>query len=284
MIFKYTITQVETLKSFLTRHDFSKKTVSAIKNNGALIVNNEHVTVRKLLQIGDQLTIHLPEEYPSINLEPYDSPLDILYEDSYVIIVNKPREQNCTPSREHPHHSLIEQVLAYLQQEEAPINPHIVTRLDRNTTGIVVFAKSGHIHHLFSTVQFEKYYICLVNGKTDAEGIIEGNIARSPNSIITREVSPHGKYAKTSYKTLRQNEKFSLCKVKLHTGRTHQIRVHFQFIGHPIVGDELYGGAHEMVPSQCLQCSEILFNHPIEKKKISINIDYEQYIQLLNTL
>ena len=148
--FRYTIAQQETLKSFLQRHDFSKKTISAIKTNGALLVNQRPVTVRYQLNLGDQLVVQLPLEIPSANLIPYLKPLDILFEDDYIIIVSKPNRQNCAPSREHPHESLVEQVLGYLQHKGEHTNPHIVTRLDRNTTGIVLFMKYGYIHHLFS--------------------------------------------------------------------------------------------------------------------------------------
>lgn len=211
-------------------------------------------------------------------------PLDIVYEDEFILIVNKPQLQNCAPSREHPHESLVEQVLAYLMNKDEQTNPHIVTRLDRNTSGLVLFAKFGHIHHLFSKVKFEKEYICLAYGRTQSEGVIEAPIARDNESIITRKVSDKGKYAKTSYYTIAQNNNLSLCKVKLHTGRTHQIRVHFQFMGHPIVGDDLYGGIHRLVEGQSLQCCSLKFVHPIKHNKITINVDYKQLIQLFNVL
>lgn len=249
MKFKYHISQQETVKAFLARHDFSKKTVSAIKNNGALIVNDEPVTVRKQLMPNDILEIHLPREIPSVNLIPYARKLEVLYEDAFIIIVTKPNNQNCTPSREHPHESLIEQVLYHCQEHGENINPHIVTRLDRNTTGI-----------------------------------IEANIRRSKDSIITREVASDGKYAKTSYEVINQNDKYSLCKVHLHTGRTHQIRVHFQHIGHPIVGDSLYDGFHDKIHGQVLQCTQIYFVHPINKNNIYITIDYKQLLKLFNQL
>lgn len=232
MIFKYVIEKSETVKSFLQRNDYSKKTISAIKHNGALSVNGRSVTVRKEMAIGDYFEVHMPIETPSSNLLPYPKPLDIVYEDEFILIVNKPQLQNCAPSREHPHESLVEQVLAYLMNKDEQTNPHIVTRLDRNTSGLVLFAKFGHIHHLFSKVKFEKEYICLAYGRTQSEGVIEAPIARDNESIITRKVSDKGKYAKTSYYTIAQNNNLSLCKVKLHTGRTHQIRVHFQFMGH----------------------------------------------------
>ena len=114
MKFEYVIQHNEMLKSFLQRHQYSKKTISAIKHNGALIINNSHVTVRKMMMAGDKLTIMLPDETPSSYLIPSRNPIEILYEDDYLIIVSKPNYLNSTPSREHPHDSLIERVLYYL--------------------------------------------------------------------------------------------------------------------------------------------------------------------------
>ena len=114
-----------------------------------------------VLMPNDILEIHLPREIPSVNLIPYARKLEVLYEDAFIIIVTKPNNQNCTPSREHPHESLIEQVLYHCQDHGENINPHIVTRLDRNTTGIVIFAKYGHIHHLFSKGNLKKYILAL---------------------------------------------------------------------------------------------------------------------------
>ncbi|MDK4212836.1 RluA family pseudouridine synthase [Staphylococcus warneri] len=279
MIFRYTIAQQETLKSFLQRHDFSKKTISAIKTNGALLVNQRPVTVRYQLNLGDQLVVQLPLEIPSANLIPYLKPLDILFEDDYIIIVSKPNRQNCAPSREHPHESLVEQVLGYLQHKGEHTNPHIVTRLDRNTTGIVLFAKYGYIHHLFSKTNMDKVYTCLAHGITEPSGVIEAPIARNEASIIERQVSENGKYAKTLYRTIKQKENVSCCEVQLCTGRTHQIRVHFQYIGHPLIGDTLYGGKHGKIQGQCLHCSKLCFEHPVNKKMIHIEIDHKQLNQ-----
>ena len=224
MILTYQIVQSEPVKTFLKNQDYSKRTLSAIKLNGALLLNGSPVTVRHVMNKGDRL--------------------EVIYEDAYLIIVNKPQMQNCAPSREHPHGSLVEQVLAYYTKKGEKINPHIVTRLDRNTSGLVVFAKFGHVHHLFSKVKFKKEYVALAYGHTQSSGVIEAPIARRSDSIIKREVNDKGKYAKTVYQRLMQNETASLCKVKLLTGRTHQIRVHFEYIGHPLIGDDLYGGNH----------------------------------------
>ncbi|MDY4022286.1 RluA family pseudouridine synthase [Staphylococcus borealis] len=278
MKFVYKIQHNELLKSFLQRHQYSKKTISAIKLNGALIINNKHVTVRKMMMPDDELTIELPDEIPSAYLIPSDNPVEVLYEDDYLIIVSKPHHLNSTPSREHPHDSLIERVLYYLNDGQfmhSVIVPHIVTRLDRNTRGIVVFAKYGHIHHLMSTMALDKRYMCVCYGQTPIDGVIEAPIARDSQSIITRKVDNSGKYAKTSYKAIAHKPNASLCEIKLHTGRTHQIRVHFNYIGHPLVGDDLYEGSHPTIHTQSLQCYKVTFIHPIYNKEIEIEIDYK---------
>lgn len=278
MKFEYVIQHNEMLKSFLQRHQYSKKTISAIKHNGALIINNSHVTVRKMMMPGDELTIALPDETPSSYLIPSRNPIEILYEDDYLIIVSKPNYLNSTPSREHPHDSLIERVLYYLnvgQLIDTLIVPHIVTRLDRNTRGIVIFAKHGHIHHLMTTSAIDKRYMCVCYGQMQLSGVIEEPIARDSQSIITRKVDASGKYAKTSYETVMAKPEASLCEIKLHTGRTHQIRVHFNYIGHPLVGDDLYEGSHPEIHTQSLQCYKVTFIHPIYNREIEIEIDYK---------
>ncbi|MCE5037682.1 RluA family pseudouridine synthase [Staphylococcus auricularis] len=275
MQFEYHITQDETVKSFLQRHQYSKKVMSAIKRNGALIVNGTPVTVRKELTVGDQLTVKLPVEQPSESLRPEISDLHILYEDDYLLIVSKSADQNTLPSREHPHHSLVEQALAHLQQTAAEV-PHIITRLDRNTSGIVMFAKHGFIHHLMSTVPIQKRYLCICEGEIPEADIIEAPITRKATSIIERTVDfEKGKYAKTGYKRLQYNGEYSLCAVQLYTGRTHQIRVHFQHIGHPLVGDGLYGGSTDKYAHQLLRCTAVAFQHPITGEEIQIQDQYQ---------
>lgn len=207
MILTYQIVQSEPVKTFLKNQDYSKRTLSAIKLNGALLLNGSPVTVRHVMNKGDRLEVHFPCETPSENLIPYDKELEVIYEDAYLIIVNKPQMQNCAPSREHPHGSLVEQVLAYYTKKGEKINPHIVTRLDRNTSGLVVFAKFGHVHHLFSKVKFKKEYVALAYGHTQSSGVIEAPIARRSDSIIKREVNDKGSMQKQSIK--------GLCKMRL---------------------------------------------------------------------
>lgn len=278
MKFHYVIETPILLRAFLQEQWYSKKMISAIKQKGALLVNQQPVTVRKELMEGDVLEVVLPDETPSENLIGYHAPLDVLYEDQYYLAVSKPAQQNCAPSREHPHESLIEQALAYLNPNETKsvIVPHIVTRLDRNTSGIVLFSKHGHFHHRMSDVAMEKIYQCICFGELSGQGEIIAPIARTSDSIIERQVSETGKYAKTSYQTLATNHRYSLSRVQLHTGRTHQIRVHFQFIGHPLVGDSLYRGAHDSVQGQALVCTDLKFIHPVTQQQVVLKDEVRQ--------
>lgn len=284
MKFTYHIKKHDTVKTFLKCQSFSKRTLSAIKRNGALLLNDQPVTVRKEMNQGDILVAKLPVELPSTNLNPFNKTLEIIYEDDYLIIVNKLAHQNSAPSKEHPHESLVEQVYHYLMEQGHSTVPHIVTRLDRNTTGLVIFAKHGHIHHLMSQTYIEKKYICLCYGETPKCGEIEAPIDRVSDSIIKREVASSGKYAKTTYRTLKSKNQYSLCEVRIHTGRTHQIRVYFSYINHPLVGDDLYGGYHSIIDHQCLQCYQVSFKHPLYNKMCTISIDYKQIENKLNMM
>lgn len=272
------------LRTFLQEQGYSKNTISAIKHNGALIVNGQAETVRKQLQNGDIVEVHLGYETASNNLIPFNKSLNILYEDAYLLIVSKKAFQNCAPSREHKHFSLAEQVLGYFKQSGQNIVPHIVTRIDRNTSGIVVIAKHGFLHHLMSNIHIDKTYLCVCYGELQSQGIIDAPIARDPASIITRQVNSNGKQAKTKYRCLDHKNNYSLCEVTLLTGRTHQIRVHLQHIGHPIVGDDLYGGGHSCYNHQLLRCFKISFIHPIYDKKIEIQDRYDAIENIFNMI
>lgn len=284
MQFTYMIRDPQMLRTFLQEQGYSKNTISAIKHNGALIVNGQAETVRKQLQYGDIVEVHLGYETASYNLIPFNKPLNILYEDAYLLIVSKEVYQNCAPSREHKHFSLAEQVLGYFKQSGQNIVPHIVTRIDRNTSGIVVIAKHGFLHHLMSNVHIDKTYLCVCYGEVQSHGTIDAPIARDPSSIITRQVNSNGKQAKTKYRCLDYKSNYSLCEVTLLTGRTHQIRVHFQHIGHPIVGDDLYGGEHSCFKHQLLRCFKISFIHPICDKKIEIQDRYDAIENIFNMI
>lgn len=222
--------------------------------------------------------------------------IEILYEDDYLLIVNKPARIPSHPSASHYENTLASSVAYYLEKQGI-YSIHIVTRLDKDTSGICIFAKNEYVQELFvrkkAEINIYKEYVAVVNGIVNkSHGIIEASIARDENSIITRKISPSGDYAKTEYYVTKINHKhnFTVLKVILHTGRTHQIRVHFAYNGHVLLGDELYaetlnynGNIRELISRQALHARKVCFNHPVTDKKTEITAPIANDIEdLLN--
>ena len=261
------------VKDFLKEQLISKTALTDIKfNGGTILINGESVNVRYRLKKGDYLSVIFPTEDPSPGILSEDIPLNIIYEDQYILVVNKPAGMSTIPSREHPIGSLANALLGYYQKISLASTIHIVTRLDRDTSGLVVIAKHRHVHHLFSMMQksgkIKRTYEAFAAGILENDsGMIEQPIARKKESIIEREVHPDGQYACTYYKVLKQYQAYSHLKLQLKTGRTHQIRVHLSFLGHPLLGDDLYGGPVSMISRQALHCSKVIFPHPFLVKE-----------------
>ncbi|MCM3707103.1 MULTISPECIES: RluA family pseudouridine synthase [Cytobacillus] len=257
------------IREFLKDNHISKTALTDIKFAGGFIqVNNQEVNVRYVLREGDVLQVGFPEEVPSAGMKGEDLPLDILYEDDYLLVVNKPAGMNTIPSREHPSGSLANRLIGYYKRIGLKAAAHIVTRLDRDTSGLVLIAKNRHVHHLFSEQQrsrkIHRMYDAFAGGSICPDaGTIEQPIARKKDSIIEREVSEDGQYACTHYQVISRNNEFTHLKLKLDTGRTHQIRVHLAWLGYPLAGDELYGGTRQFIKRQALHCCSLSFEHPI---------------------
>lgn len=262
------------IKDFLREKEISKTAVTDIKFKGGYIeVNGQAETVRYKLKQGDRLTVGFPIEEISEGIKSEALPLDILYEDDYLIAVNKSAGMSTIPSREHPSGSLANALMGYYEQINLTATVHIATRLDRDTSGIVLIAKHRHIHHLLSKQQrageIDREYEAFAEGdlKQDRGTIIEP-IARKSDSIIERRVHPDGQYACTHFEVINRSNCHTHVKLKLETGRTHQIRVHMSHIGHPLAGDDLYGGKVDFISRQALHCRRISFYHPILEKKL----------------
>lgn len=271
------------LRDFLLSKLISKKTLTRIKfdGDGSIKVNHKEENVRYQLSLGDVVEVTLPSENYSQQVRFFDDPLDIMYEDEYLLIVNKPHHLSTIPSRNTNEKSLLEMVNFYFKKNHLLTIPHIVTRLDRNTSGLVLIAKHRHIHSLLSKLAIDKYYLGLCHGNFYEHIIIEANIARKNDSIIERMISPSGDYAKTVAKRVAYypNRDISLVSYKLFTGRTHQIRLHSQHIGHSLLGDELYGGKTDLINRQALHCYHLSLNHPITFEKLDIKCPLADDIQ-----
>lgn len=265
------------LREAILKQDISSRALTAIKfRGGKILVNGVEQNVRHILSKGDEITIIFPEEQASEHLKPEYGELNIVYEDDALLIIDKPPFINTIPSREHPTGSIANFVYGYFLEQGIDSTVHVVTRLDRDTTGLVCIAKHRHIHHLMSMQlqkgQIIKEYEAIVHGHVSKDLSIILPIGRKDSSIIEREVREDGQYAHTDVKVLKrfiyQNEPLSHVRLRLHTGRTHQIRVHMSHIGHPLVGDELYGGSKHILNRQALHCVYLEMIHPLLKKKI----------------
>ena len=277
IILKYAVKNEQVLREFLLENNISRKTLTRIKfdNDGSIKVNSREENVRYILKKDDIVEITLPSENYSEFVRFIDKPIEIVYEDAYFLIVNKEINLPSIPSRNVEDESLLERVNYYFREKNINSIPHIVTRLDKNTSGLVLIAKHRHIHALFSNMEIDKYYTALINGRIGQHGIIGAPIRRVSSSIIEREVGEDGEYAKTEYWLEKYNLKnnVSIVKLKLYTGKTHQIRVHMKYLGYPLLGDELYGGDVSLISRQALHCSNLAFIHPISGEKVNVCIN-----------
>lgn len=261
------------LREALSSWGISKRTLTAIKYDGGdLLVNGYQKTVRHILQIGDMVTVVFPYEEMSKGLSAEPGELEIVFEDDVLLIVNKPAGLVTIPSREHPRGSLANLVAYYYEKNNIPSTVHILTRLDRDTSGLLCLVKNRHIHHVMTSGHLlEKSYEAFVEGVVPFEmkSIIEP-IGRKGSSIIEREVQKDGQFAHTDVTVLDRLNTFTHVTCTLLTGRTHQIRVHLSHIQHPLVGDELYGGSIDYLQRSALHCARLTIKHPLTQEILTV--------------
>lgn len=275
------------IKVFLQEQGISRRALSAIKFTGGHIrVNGVEQNVRYRLQECDFLELLFPPEQENERLVKEPIPLRITYEDEDLLVVNKPAGMNTIPSRQQPTGSLANALAYYYKQIKLASAVHIVTRLDRDTSGLVLIAKHRHAHHLLSQMQkqgeVQRFYEAFADGVLQQPvGIINEPIGRKSDSIIEREVRRDGQPAVTRYKVIQSTSTFTHVQLKLETGRTHQIRVHLSYIGHPLLGDDLYGGKRNLIERQALHCRQIQFTHPISQECLSFQVDLPVDMQII---
>lgn len=248
------------VKEFLLKNGLSVTLLKKVKYGG-IFLNGENVTVRAELRQGDVVTVSIPDE-KSDGIPPMNIPLKIVYEDDSLLVCDKPRNMPTHPSKGNNLPTLANAVMGYFGGDFVF---RAINRLDRDTSGLVIIAKNqisaGKLSESMKRGEFRKYYECVVEGcPTPSEGIIDAPIMRECEGSIKRITSPDGKRAKTEYKVVSSDGRSSVCRVRLYTGRTHQIRVHMAHIGHPLLGDFLYG--NEESGDFHLRCVEINFPHP----------------------
>lgn len=274
-----------TLKNFLLRQGVSQRLYGKIKKGyGTVYLDGVKTAVPVLLPKKVELTLELPPDPPEEHVAPSFAPITILYEDEHWIVVDKSAGLTSVPGPSNQTDTLVNRVKGYLiTKKDGTQTPRIITRLDRYTSGVVLFAKHSFGQTLLAKqkAMLDKRYLALVFGKVTPEhGLIEEPLGRLADSFCYGVVSD-GKPAKTEYWVKGHAHETSLVAVKLHTGRTHQIRVHFSANGHPLLGDKLYGGSQELIARQALHAQKLDFIDPFTAKKMTFEAPLPPDMQTL---
>jgi len=252
------------LGSFLKNQHLSRRSLTCLKHRGGSItVNKEKQKVRYMLGAGDVVEVLFPAEPVSGQLKAIPVEVEIVYEDAYLLVVNKQKGLPVMSTATHEV-TLINGILAHYQEIQLESTVHVVNRLDKDTSGLMVIAKYRHVHYLMtkSVQSINRQYYALVQGVLEGAGIIDAPILRPSPDSVKRIVDARGKQAITYYEPIQTCGNRTLVRCKLHTGRTHQIRVHLSHLGYPIIGDPLYGRA-ETGEGQWLHSYYLEFEHPI---------------------
>lgn len=282
-ILNYHITEdADSLRTeqYLRRRGFSYQNLTQLKKMPeSILINGVWSYMRTPLHSGDILTVHIRETESSPNIPPVELPLDIVYEDEDIIVVNKPAGMPVHPSLNNYRNSLANALMYYYQQQEKPFIFRCTNRLDRDTSGLTVIAKhmvsSSILSSMTARHEIEREYLAVVRGSVvPSSGTIDAPIGRTGSSLIERKIDfEHGERAVTHYHVVKEENGHSLVSLILETGRTHQIRVHMKYIGFPLAGDYLYNPDMEYIQRQALHSCRLSFRHPITGKHMEFTAD-----------
>lgn len=255
--------------------EITRSQLKNLINDGHVTVNGQPVKPKYKVQSGDKISLVKPEPQ-SLELTPENIPLDIVYEDDDVIVVNKPQGMVVHPAPGHPDHTLVNALLYHspLSTINGTFRPGIVHRIDKDTSGLLMVAKNDLAHQSLAEQLRNKTnkreYLALVYGQIkEDEGTIDAPLGRNPQDRKKQAVVKGGRHAVTHFKVIKRYDNFTLVKCILETGRTHQIRVHMKYIGHPLVGDPLYGPRKVVGKNgQFLHAALLGFKHPRTGKEM----------------
>ena len=278
-IFHYQITENErgtTVLDFLRKKGFSRHILSSMKpDKEALTRNGQRIGGREQLLAVDYFRVRLLETVDSDGIIPVSMPLSILYEDEDILVINKPADMPVHPSIGNYTNTLANGVAAYLDAKDEHSPFRCINRLDRDTSGALILAKNAFSAAVLSTQmrnrQIRRTYLAVVEGITPPNGTISAPISRVDDSVIERHVDfLHGEPAVTHYERLETKNEHSLLEIHLETGRTHQIRVHMGYIGHPLPADYLYHPEYDCFKRQPLHSLQLEFRHPVTDKSMCL--------------
>ncbi len=265
---------------------FSRSQIQKWVTDGNVTVNGQPVKPKYKLAVGDQVVVS-PEAPQKIDLESENIPLDIVYEDDDVLVVNKPQGMVVHPAPGHPNHTLVNALLYHspLSTINGEFRPGIVHRIDKDTSGLLMVAKNDMAHRSLAAQlkakTNQREYVALVHGVIKQEaGTIDAPIGRSRKDRKKQAIVSDGRHAVTHFKVLKRYRHYTLVSCRLETGRTHQIRVHMKSIGHPLAGDPLYG-PRKTLPGkgQYLHARELGFKHPRTGKQLLFTAPLPDYFQ-----
>lgn len=266
--------------------DISRSQLQKWIEDGNVTVNGEKVKPKYKLAVGDRVVVQ-PEKPQKIDLEPENIPLDIVYEDDDVIVVNKPQGMVVHPAPGHPNHTLVNALLYHspLSTINGEFRPGIVHRIDKDTSGLLMIAKNDLAHRSLAAQlkakTNEREYVALAHGVIKEErGTIDAPLGRSKKDRKKQAVVEDGRHAVTHFKVLERFQHYTLVSCRLETGRTHQIRVHMKYIGHPLAGDPLYGPRKTLPGNgQYLHARLLGFKHPRTGKQMTFTSPLPEYFQ-----
>lgn len=260
----------------------SARTLALLKRTtGSILCNGKLLRTIDKIYTGDIIEITLPSEKNEIT--PVEGNLDIIYEDEFLIVVNKPFGMPVHPVKVHQEDTLAN-IIAYKYMNSEFVF-RASNRLDRDTSGAVIIAKDRHTASLLQKTEIEKHYTAVCHGIPDECGTVDAPIALREDSKIVRSVCEDGQKAVTHYKVIKKLKDGAVLDLWLETGRTHQIRCHMSYIGHPLFGDDLYNGSKELISRQALHCRSVSFVHPVSGEYLSLTTELPFDIsQLINML
>ncbi|WP_295747326.1 RluA family pseudouridine synthase [uncultured Limosilactobacillus sp.] len=265
---------------------FSRSKLQRWISKGMVLVNGQQVADKYKVKVGDQVVV-TPEEPHPIDLEPENIPLDIVYEDDDVLVVNKPQGMVVHPAPGHPDHTLVNALLYHcpLSTINGEFRPGIVHRIDKDTSGLLMVAKNDRAHQSLAAQlkakTTKREYLALVHGRIKEErGTIDAPLGRSRKDRKKQAIVEDGRHAVTHFKVIERYRNYTLIKCRLETGRTHQIRVHLASVGHPLAGDPLYG-PRKTLPGkgQYLHARLLGFVHPTTGKEMVFTAPLPAYFQ-----
>ena len=264
------------VEQFLRRKRYSGQNLSEIKRMPkSILVNGVHYYMRQELSKGDHLQVRICETKNSEKIPPTNLPLDIIYEDEDLLVLNKPAGMPIHPSLNNYTNSMANALAYYFQSQGKPFIFRCCNRLDRDTSGLTIVSKhlvSGSIlSDMTKYREVHREYLAIARGSvTPSEGAIQAPLGRKEGTIIERTVDwEHGEDAVTHYKVVKEANGHSLVSLRLETGRTHQIRIHMKYLGYPLIGDYLYNPDMEYMTRQALHSHHMEFTHPITGEHMS---------------